>query len=106
MTHVPLWQIPYREGGAEVWLGRVWQGMAGQGRVEWQAHETIIIINKLVLLHVRQTTQGAGEGCTLRHVGRAVCKRGMGGKGGKGTGCWVLMRAKINYEKCYEFSYN
>lgn len=61
--------------------------MAGQGRVEWQAHETIIIINKLVLLHVRQTTQGAGEGDTLRHVGRALCKRGMGGRG---KGYWLL----------------
>lgn len=49
-THVPLGKY-YLVKESE---GR--RGEGGKGR-EWNAHEAIIIINKLVLLHVRQRRQ-------------------------------------------------
>lgn len=59
------------------------------------AHETIIIINKLVLLHVRsESTNGTEQGVGVRVVP------------GVGVGVVALMSAKIKHEKCYEFSYN
>lgn len=86
MTHVPL---------GKYHLG---QEVLKYGANEWKAHETIIIINKLVL---RARAPDAEGGEARRHVGN-------GGIGCwvPGAGCRVLMRAKIKYEKCYEFSNN
>lgn len=84
MTHVPL---------GKYHLG---QEVLKYGANEWKAHETIIIINKLVL---RARAPDAEGGC-----GAPTC--GQWGDRVLGAECRVLMRAKIKYEKCYEFSNN